>query len=266
MIIDFHTHAFPEKIAARAIDTLAGRSGFVPQTDGTVDSLLARLDEWRVDRAVVANIATNPRQQANVNAFAVETMRQHGDRLTPLGSVNPDAADWDQTLVMLRDAGIPGIKLHPDYMGHTFDEAVYTPILETAASLDLFVLIHAGFDVYSPDKIHATPAMIRQVLVRHPSLKLICAHYGGNCLWNDVEELLVGENVWIDTSIGHRMGLSADQAKRILENHDSQRILFGTDCPWADVPATVQFIESLGLDSERLDRIFYKNAKELLKL
>lgn len=265
MIIDFHTHAFPEKIASRAISTLAERSGIAPQTDGTVDSLLARMEEWQVDRAVVANIATNPKQQANVNAFALETMQIHGDRLNPLGSVNPDAEDWANTLIMLRDAGVPGIKLHPDYMGHTFDEAVYAPILDLAASLNLFVMIHAGFDVYSPDKIHATPAMIRHVIGRHPSLKLVCAHYGGNCQWNDVEDLLIGENLWIDTSIGHRMGLSVDQARRILKNHDGQRILFGTDCPWADVPSTVQFIQSLGLGADRLDHIFYKNAKELLK-
>lgn len=266
MIIDFHTHAFPDKLAPRAVASLAERCGIAPLTDGTVDGLLARLEEWKTDRAVVANIATNAKQQDNVNAFALEISEKHGEQLSPLGSVNPDSDHWEETLRLLRNAGIPGIKLHPDYMGHTFDEAVYTPILDTAASLGLFVLIHAGFDVYSPDKIHATPAMIRQVLARHPDLTLICAHYGGNYLWAEVEELLVGQNVWLDTSFSHKMGLSPEQAKRILEKHDSQRIVFGTDCPWADVPGTARFIESLGLDAERMDRIFYKNAKELLKL
>ncbi len=266
MIIDFHTHAFPERIASRAIASLAERSGFDPLTNGTLDGLLDRLAEWQVDRAVIANIATNAKQQDNVNAFAIETMAKYGDRLSPLGSVHPESDTWEDTLLRLRDAGIPGIKLHPDYMEHTFDEDVYAPILDTAASLGLFVLIHAGFDVYSPNKIHATPSMIRKVIDAHPDLMLVCAHYGGNCRWDEVEEMLIGRNVWIDTSIGHRMGLSPEQAKRMLSLHDSQRIVFGTDCPWADVPSTIRYVESLGLEAERLDRIFYKNAKELLKL
>ena len=40
MIIDFHTHAFPEKIAGRAIEKLSFTSGgLIPQTDGTIDSI-----------------------------------------------------------------------------------------------------------------------------------------------------------------------------------------------------------------------------------
>ena len=40
MIIDFHTHAFPERIAERAIEKLSYTSGgLIPQTDGTVESL-----------------------------------------------------------------------------------------------------------------------------------------------------------------------------------------------------------------------------------
>jgi len=266
MIIDFHTHAFPDKLAPRAVGVLAERSGLTPETDGTVSGLLRKLDEWHVERAVVANIATNPRQQDNVNLFAIEMAQSYGDRLTPLGSVHPNYDNIEEALLQIHKAGLSGIKLHPDYMEHTFDESVYTPILDIASSLGLFVLIHAGFDVYSPDKIHASPAMIQKVLNRHPKLKLVCAHYGGNCLWNDVEEYLVGNNLWIDTSIGHKTGLSIEQAKRILSRHDSHQILFGTDCPWDNVPSAVSFVLSLDLGSERTDRIFYKNARELLGL
>jgi len=43
MLIDFHTHAFPEKIAARAVQKLAvDAGGLDPQTDGTVASLKRR--------------------------------------------------------------------------------------------------------------------------------------------------------------------------------------------------------------------------------
>jgi predicted TIM-barrel fold metal-dependent hydrolase len=161
-------------------------------------------------------------------------------------------------------AGIPGIKLHPDYMLCTIDDPAYGPILDAAAQFGMFVIIHAGFDVYSPDKIYATADGILTVLKRHPKLKLVCAHYGNNCLWDTAEAKLAGKNLWIDTSMGCREGLFPSQAKRILEKHDSDRILFGSDCPWCDVRENAAYIETLGLSSDLLDKIFYKNALALL--
>ena len=44
MLIDFHTHAFPDKIANRAVAGLSFDSGgLVPQTDGGVNSLKAEM-------------------------------------------------------------------------------------------------------------------------------------------------------------------------------------------------------------------------------
>jgi len=265
MLIDFHTHAFPDKIAPKAIPQLAERAKYQPETDGTVTDLLRKMDLWQVDKSVVCNIATNPRQQTNVNDFAIRTAAEYGNRLFPLGSVHPDSECIAGEMERICKAGLRGIKLHPDYMQHTFDEPVYTLILDMAAQLGLFVIIHTGFDVYSPQKIHAAPEHILTVLQRHPGLKLVCAHYGSNCFWDKAEEKLVGQNLWIDTSMGCREGLSPSQAKRILENHDSDRILFGSDCPWCSARQNAEYLESLGLHADLLDKIFSKNALTLLE-
>lgn len=64
MILDFHTHAFPEKIAGKAMTVLSKNSGNVePLTDGTAAALLAHMDSRGVDKAVVLGIATNPRRR-----------------------------------------------------------------------------------------------------------------------------------------------------------------------------------------------------------
>ena len=39
MIIDFHTHVFPDSIAKKAVDSLAARSKTIPKRDGTLYSL-----------------------------------------------------------------------------------------------------------------------------------------------------------------------------------------------------------------------------------
>ena len=144
MTIDFHTHAFPDKIAQRALSSLAARVNCTPLTDGTVSGLLGKMDEWTVDRAVVCNIATNPKQTVNVNNFATETNSLHGNRLTALGSVNPGYDDIHGELKRIAGAGIPGIKIHPEYMGHTVDDPVFATFFSKLNMVDIAQLVSAS--------------------------------------------------------------------------------------------------------------------------
>ena len=266
MVIDFHTHAFPDALAPRAIPQLAARADIEPETDGTVSSLLSRMDEWGIDRAVICNIATNARQMDNVNRFADETNQTYGNRLTALWSVHPDAKSALATLERAKAAGVPGIKLHPDYMGYDFDDPVYDPILDLCSQLGLFVIIHAGFDVLSPEHIHATAVMIKKRLSEYPHLDLVAAHFGNNRHWDEAEHELVGSNVYFDTSLGCVYDLPRETARRMILAHDENRVLFGTDCPWSAGDRALRYLESLDLPSAYMDRILSGNAARLLHL
>ena len=264
MIIDFHTHAFPDKLAPKALPVLARRVGYEPYGDGTIGDLIRKMDEGGIDKAAVCNIATNPKQQTNVNNFALESMAQHPDRLIPLASINPYSDNAEEELNRMKSAGVPGIKLHPDYMGLTIDAPEYDRIFDLCTDLDLFIIIHAGFDVCSPDKIHASPDMILRRLRRNPGIRLVCAHFGGNMMWDEVEQKLCGKNLWIDTSMGILEGLSPEQARRIIESHDTSKVLFATDFPWCDLKANIDFVRSLGFPDEINEKIFHGNAEKLL--
>jgi len=266
MLIDFHTHAFPDKLAERALGSLAARVRMTPETDGSISGLLSCMDHCGVDHAVVCNIATNPRQMNNVNNFAIETLRTYKDRLTPLGSINPAAAGQAEEIERLHQAGIPGLKLHPDYMGFRIDDPIYDTIFDTAAQFGMFIIIHAGFDVYSPAKVWAPPSAVKVRLERSPATTLIGAHFGGNMMWNEAEELLLGKNYYIDTSMGASEGLSPEQAVRMFRKHDSEKILFGSDCPWGNPHTTFEYIDSLSISDDVKENIFYRNALRLLKL
>ena len=103
MIIDFHTHCFPQKIAELAMKILVKRSGIIhPSHDGTYHSLLNDARRCGVDYSVVLNIATNPRQQKNVNDFAVSLLDVEG--IIPFGSVHPDSPDALTELERLKKA------------------------------------------------------------------------------------------------------------------------------------------------------------------
>ena len=73
MLIDFHTHCFPDKIAPSAIAKLENVSGGLRSyTNGTLNDTQRAMKEYGVDISVVLNIATNAHQQKSVNDFAAQ--------------------------------------------------------------------------------------------------------------------------------------------------------------------------------------------------
>lgn len=261
MIIDFHTHVFPDALAPKAMASLSATSGLTPVTDGTVSVTRELLRRDGVDFAVLQHVATNPRQQHNVNEFAI-SLHGNGPFLC-FGSVHPDAPDAADEAARLKAAGLPGVKLHPDYQGYDVDERRLWPLYDTLSQLGLVVCFHAGYDPLSPDHVHASPRMLAAVLKAFPRLRVVCAHFGGLKLWDEVEEELVGREVWLDTSFCAGR-IPQKQAERIISRHGADHILLGSDCPWQAPAECIHQIESLDLrDSER-ERIFSGTARALL--
>ena len=52
MVIDFHTHTFPDRIAKATIESLSKCSGITPYTDGTTTGLKRSMQEGKVDISV----------------------------------------------------------------------------------------------------------------------------------------------------------------------------------------------------------------------
>ena len=266
MRIDFHTHAFPDALAPRAMAVLTENcstdAAITPHTDGTVGDARARLSRAGIARAVICNIATNARQEQKVNDFAVSLAND--GFFFPLGSVHPDSDAVERELDRLQAAGIRGIKLHPDYIRIPLDDARFDRILAAAAERGLFTVLHAGYDPVSPDRVHATPEMIAAAANRHPTLSLIAAHMGGFRMAREVLETLVGTNVYLDTSLCSLREAEWPLLTRILKEHRADRLLFGSDTPWSDAAAEIAFVERAGLDPDRLHALFEGNAKRLL--
>lgn len=262
MLIDFHTHLFPDTLAAKALGKLSSICGLSPVTDGTVSDSLIKFDEWGVDRAVVLHIATSPHQQQSVNRFAQSIQ---SSRLISFGSVHFESEDALRQLDALHQAGLQGIKLHPDYQGFDADDRRVYPIYERAQDLGLCCSFHAGFDPLSPQHIHCTPAMLKKIHQNFPALKMICAHLGGMRLWEAVEEELCGHALFLDTAF-IAGAISPRQAARIISRHGSERVLFGSDCPWQKSCDTFSFIDSLPLTDREKENIFSRNALQLLGL
>ncbi|MBE7015678.1 MAG: amidohydrolase, partial [Ruminococcaceae bacterium] len=156
MLIDFHTHAFPETIAPKAIGKLSYDSGgLVPQSKGTVSSLKQEMEKDGVDISVVLSIATNPKQQTNVNNFAKEMNDEKS--IFAFGSVHPDADNVYEELERIKDMGLKGVKFHPEYQEFYVDDEKMKPIYRKISSLGLITVFHSGYDYGYAPPYHCMP-------------------------------------------------------------------------------------------------------------
>ncbi len=268
LVVDFHTHIFPNHIAAKTIQHLEQVGKIKAATDGSLSGLLQSMSEAGIDLSVVLPVVTKPSQFVSVNDYAAKINGMDG--IISFGGIHPDTSDYIRELDVIKKLGLPGIKLHPDYQNTFIDDEKYVKIIRYALKLGLIITIHAGIDIGLPETVHCTPERVKLLLrqVEGQNLgspKIILAHAGGYGCWDQVEDLLVGENVLFDISysFGH---INIQQLKRIIGNHGSHRILFATDCPWGSQKETLDMFYQLQLDTRDEQQILSLNATKLLGL
>ena len=124
------------------------------------------------------------------------------------------------------------------------------------------------------------PGRIRRALDAVGSLRLVAAHMGGWGCWKEAAVLLPDTGVYVDTafSLGRitpapdehpwtERGLQLMSPEAFCETaraFGTDRVLFGTDSPWADPADEVEKIRELPLTEEEKDKILGVNAEALL--
>ena len=179
MVIDFHTHIFPDAIAGKTIAALEARSGIRAATDGTLTGLINSMERSGVDVSVIQPVVTKPSQFDSINAFAKSINEKYAGKLVSFGGIHPDCEDYRGKLRTIKEMGLPGIKIHPDYQGVMIDDVRYMNIIEYANELGLIIMTHAGIDIGLPEPVHCPPDRMRKVLDKIRPEKMVLAHYGG---------------------------------------------------------------------------------------
>ncbi|MBE6547588.1 MAG: metal-dependent hydrolase [Ruminococcaceae bacterium] len=267
MIIDFHTHIFPDKIAQKTIDHLSQIGGIPYHSDATATGLVSHMEEAGIDISVTLPVITNPSQFDSINRFAKQINQEYANkkrRLISFAGIHPDCEDIDGKMAFIAKSGFLGVKIHPDYQGTYINDENYVRIMECAREYDLIVVTHAGVDVAFPD-VHCPPELALELIRRVPHSKLVLAHMGANMMPDGVLERLCGEDVYFDTAYVLRF-IGEEIFKKILRAHGEDRILFATDSPWSDIRGDVEILNSFDLNNITKEKIFCENAKKLLKI
>lgn len=268
MIIDFHTHVFPNKIAAATISSLAKMGGTTPYSDGTYNGLYSRLNECGISLAINLPVLTKPSQFESVLRFASE-INSHGSagKILSFAGIHPDSEDIQGEMKRIYDSGFLGIKIHPDYQNTYFDDERYVRIISEAKKYGLITVTHAGPDIaYKGRAVRCTPRRVLNLLEKIGGYeKLVLAHLGGGGIYEEVCRELCGRDIYLDTAFSLDF-TTKEELIGIVEKHGEDKILFATDSPWADISRYTKYFSSLPVSEQAREKILYKNAKKLLNL
>ena len=142
MIIDFHTHVFPDKIADKTIEVLSSVSGIRPSSDGTALGLSRSMQRAGISLSINLPVLTRPEQTDKVNDSLIQNqdeMLQMG--ILSFGGMHPGYAQYRDKLHMLAANGVKGIKLHPAYQRTDLDEPAMMRIIDAASECGLVTLL-----------------------------------------------------------------------------------------------------------------------------
>jgi hypothetical protein len=259
-IIDFHAHAFPDGLAERAVAHLEKEGNAKAFLDGKVSSLLASMDASGIGCAVVCSIATKPDQFAPILDWSRKIASK---RIVALPSIHPKGPDPVGKARLVAQAGLIGIKLHPYYQNFELDDPALFHFFRVLEHMGLVIVCHTGFDFAFPRDRKADPVRIVRLLDKFPGLKFVTTHTGAWEDWDEVERHILGKPIYMEISMSlDRLG--AKRARDLLTAHPADRILFGTDSPWASQAATLALVRELDLGPERERRMLWENARDLL--
>ncbi len=260
MIIDAHTHIYPHKISDAAVKSIADFYEIPMFGDGTLETLLRIGGDAGISKFLIHSVATVPHQVERINNFLADSMKSHPDQLIGFMALHQDmedpAAEIDRAISM----GFKGIKLHPDFQKFAIDDPKVFPIYEAAAGR-IPILFHIGDYRYN----YSHPTQLATVLDNFPKLQVIGAHYAGWSEWDDAAKYLKSYRLWVDSS-SSSYSLPPEKIKKMISVFGTDFVLFGTDYPMWGPERELEVLQNIGLSDEELEKIFYKNATELLSL
>jgi predicted TIM-barrel fold metal-dependent hydrolase len=249
VIIDAHTHVWPDSVAHRA---LAGNNtGFVHAGDGTLTGLRAAMASAGIDRSVVLGVANTSEAVSKVARFSASIKAPD---TIPLGAIHPDLTP-ETNAEILRDHGLVGIKIHPLYQGFGLDDPRLVPCLE-ALDPGMLVVIHVGAGGDGRPVAGSTPPLLRELASAVPHLRVIACHFGGYHALSEALDVICGAPILVDTSWPPSVAqLDPKVVAGFINRHGADRVVFASDWPTADPAREIDAIMNLGLSHDDTDHV-----------
>jgi len=235
-IIDFHAHI--------------GEFTGLFNVKMSASDLVELNQEYGVEKTVISTLP---------NDMTKEAIDQFPNELIGLYWANPYDAGAVEGLRKAVKDGFRGVKLHPLFGAFVASDEIVHPIMEESRKLGVVVQIHSGHPPFS------LPWSIGELADVFPDVKIAMIHMGhGHAVYIQaaINTAKRYENIYLETS-GMPMHTKIKEAYEVV---GEDRVLYGSDIPCHHPSVEIQRVKVSGLNEEQLNRVFYENAKDLLKL
>lgn len=237
LIVDAHTHIFPDTSAASLLQATARMFGVPTFGRATAGDLLEKMDACGVSHAVIHMVSPGASGVTATNDWLLALQQ---DRFIKFATLHPDFKHAGEEIRRLKGGGVQGVKFQPDVQRFTPDDRDRTyRLYELLDRHDLAVMFHVGGEPLPSPRDRSKPAMIANIARDFPQLRIIAAHLGGLNMWEDVYALLAGRpNIYLESSLSYEF-IDPGLAENIIRKHGHEKVFFGTDYPFGDVRASL---------------------------
>ena len=256
-VVDVHAHVYPEKIAQRAVDSVGEFYNIEMHGNGTADYLCERHLEAGITHGIIHSVAVKPKNVESINTFSAQACMAHPNFIGFM-TMHPDYEDPEAEIERALQLGMKGMKIHPDTQMVDADDPRMMRIYEMLEGR-MALIVHAGD--YRYDFSH--PRRIKNICKTFPKLKVDAAHFGGWSVPDLAMEYLEDENCFMDCSSSFFI-TGKRRAKELIRFYGADRILFGSDFPMWSPKNELNFLESLDLTEDELEKIVWLNAQRFV--
>jgi hypothetical protein len=279
MIIDCHTHIFPNEVRK-------DREAFCEKDEGFssiyknlkskmvgVEDLIASMDESGVQRSVICGFPwSRPDLCSLHNQYLMESASRYPNRLVVFISLLFSNPGWsERELDQKMKAGAKGVGEIAFYHHEMTSQDINSmkPILTQMEKQGIPLLLHTNelLGHFYPGKGMTSLERFYELILSFPNLPVLLAHWGGGLPFYELmpEVAKVMANVYYDTAASPFL-YSKKIYSIVSQIVGVKKILFGTDFPLIPTRRYFQELEESGLSKEDQRKILGLNFSKLLGL
>ncbi|MCP4721035.1 MAG: amidohydrolase [Desulfobacteraceae bacterium] len=245
MIIDSHTHLFPEPVKNDRSLFFDKEPEFKLLYDSprakisTIAELVDTMDIHGVDISVVSGFPwRNPNYAKKNNDYILEAVQAYPDRIKGLACFDPAWEGAADEAIRCIDSGLCGVGELAFYLSGIDETAIslLEPVMAALKSRgNLPCMIHTNEPVGHPypGKTPVTLEQINNLTRTFPDNRIILAHWGGGIFFYHVMKKQVKENlknIWYDTAASIFL-YDPEIYDMAVKAGVIDKVLFGTDFP-----------------------------------
>lgn len=248
--VDIHAHTF---------DT--GYHGWYTKNTDPDFAYIETMDRIGVDEIIVSSSMALGSERVRGNELTKELIEKYPDRIKGYITVNGNfPEELEQEIEKYKDTpGFVGVKFYTALGMCSLDNPNLDKVYELVSKYNMMLLVHT----WGSDGYPCAPNKFRRNLEKHPELKLVVGHAGGDWYGHQETVALMRDypNVHWDvtgTEFGHMW------MEDIVAAVDPKRIVYGSDIGGMDNRHYVGTVGLANIDVEVKLDILGRNADRLL--